>query len=142
MMTVHLESLKKIFDNVEGIENVHYIARDCYADLGGGKVMRAYFSSVDMGRNKNALSINIMSKDKGKIDAMVIRFDDIWSQRYNICGNKEGPHIGTYNGKDQWYTPEPSNEDYRKLSDMVSSYVDYFSELGMEQQEGMSGMGM
>ena len=32
-------NLRKIFDNVEGIENTKYIGRTCIADIGGGKVM-------------------------------------------------------------------------------------------------------
>lgn len=141
-MNVYESSLRKIFDDMEGIENNYYTGRCCIADLGGGKVMKAYFTSVDMGRNKNALTVSILAKDKGTMDAIVIRFNDIWSQRYNICGNKEGPHIGTYNGKDQWFTPEPSNEDYMKLREDVSAYIGFYSEHNMEQNEGMSGMGM
>ena len=141
-MNVYESSLRKIFDDMEGIQNNIYTGRNCIADLGGGKVMKAYFSSVDMGRNKNALTVSVLLKNKGTMDAIVIRFNDIWSQRYNICGNKEGPHIGCYNGIDQWYTPEPSKEDYIKLSEEVSAYIKFFSELSMEQNEGMSGMGM
>jgi len=140
MLSVHIESLKKIFDNVEGIENVRYLARDCYADLGGGKVMRAYFSSSDMGRQKDALSVQIMTREKGRLDAVVFRFNELWPQRYETCGNAVGPHIWTYQGKDEWYTPEPSESDYMKLSEQVSNYVGFFSELDMEQNEGMGGI--
>lgn len=90
----------------------------------------------------NALGIRIMSKNDGEIDGTVIRFADIWNQRYDICGSKEAPQIWTYNGKDEWLTPEPSQEDYMKLSETVTDYVGFFSELDMEQNEGMSGMGM
>ena len=141
-MNVYESSLRKIFDNMEGIENNYYTGRSCIADLGGGKVMKAYLVSSDMGRYKDALTVSILSKDKGTIDAEVFRFKDVWPQRYNICGNKEAPHIGTYNGIDQWYTPEPSIDDYIKLSEKVSNYVGFFSEVNMDQTEGMSGIGM
>lgn len=136
-------TLRKIFDNVEGIENAKYIGRHCVAELGGGKVMKASFVQSGMtGGKKDALGISIISKNDGEIDKSIIRFADVWPQRYNICGNTEGPQIWTYNGKDEWQTPEPSKADYMKLSNIVTDYVEFYSELNMEQNEGMSGMGM
>lgn len=136
-------TLRKIFDDVEGIENVKYIGRNCVAELGGGKVMKASFVQSGMtGGKKDALGISIISKNDGEIDKTIIRFADIWPQRFNICGNTEGPQIWTYNGKDEWQTPEPSKDDYMKLGDMVTDYVGFYTELNMEQNEGMSGMGM
>lgn len=136
-------TLRKIFDNVEGIDNVKYIGRNCFADLGGGKVMKAYFTQVGMtGGKKNALEINIIGKNDGSIDSTTIRFADVWSHRFYICGNSEPPQIWVRNGKDEWFTPQPTTENYLELSNMVSDYVGFYSELNIEQNEGMSGMGM
>ena len=50
-------NLRKIFDNVEGIENTKYIGRTCIADIGGGKVMKASFVQTGIiGGRKNAES--------------------------------------------------------------------------------------
>lgn len=142
-MNFYEATLRKVFDNVEGIENTKYIGRNCLAELGGGKVMKASFVQTAMtGGKKDSLGISIISKNDGEIDGSVVRFADIWPQRYNISGSKEGPLIWTYNGKDEWLTPEPSGDDYMKLSKIVSDYVSFYSELDMEQNEGMSGMGM
>ena len=141
-MNVYESTLRKIFDNMEGIENNYYTGSSCIASIGGGKVMKAYIVSEDVGRNKDALTVSILSKDRGRMDAEVFRFKDIWPQRYNICGNKECPHIRTCNGIDQWVTPEPSKEDYMKMSEKVSAYVGFFTDLNIEQTEGISGMGM
>ena len=142
-MNFYESTLRKIFDNVEGIENAKYVGRNCIAELGGGKVMKASFVQSGMtGGKKDALGISIISKNDGEIDKSIIRFADVWPQRYNICGNTEGPQIWTYNGKDEWLTPEPSKADYMKLSNIVTDYVEFYSELNMEQNEGMSGMGM
>lgn len=142
-MNFYEATLRKVFDNVEGIENTKYIGRNCLAELGGGKVMKASFVQTAMtGGKKDSLGISIISKNDGEIDGSVVRFADIWPQRYNISGSKEGPLIWTYNGKDEWLTPEPSGDDYMKLSKIVSDYVSLYSELDMEQNEGMSGMGM
>lgn len=142
-MNFYEMTLRKIFDNVEGIENTKYIGRNCIADLGGGKVMKAAFVQSGMtGGKKDALGISIKSKTDGEIDGSIIRFADIWSQRYNICGNEEAPQIWAYNGKDEWLTPEPSKTDYMKLSNIVTDYVGFYSELDIEQNEGMSDMGM
>lgn len=142
-MNFYETTLRKIFDNVEGIENTKYVGRNCVAELGGGKVMKAYFTLAGItGGRKDALKVNIISKNEGEIDSSVIRFMDIWKQRYNICGSTEGPLIYSRNEKDEWFTPEPSKADYMKLSEMVSDYVSFYSELNMEQNEGMSGMGM
>lgn len=142
-MNFHETTLRKIFDNVDGIENAKYIGRSCFADLGGGKVMKAYFTQVGMtGGKKNALEINIIGKNDGSIDSTSIRFGDVWRQRFSICGNQEPPQIWVRDGKDEWFTPSPTTEDYMKLSNAVSEYVGFYSELNMEQNEGMSGMGM
>lgn len=133
----------KIFDNVEGIENAKYIGRSCVADIGGGKVMKASFVQTGItGGRKNALSVSIKSKTDGEIDSTTIRFADIWSQRYDICGSIEGPQIMIRHEEAEWFTPEPSKADYMKLSNMVTDYVEFYTELNMEQNEGMSGMGM
>ena len=136
-------TLRKIFDNVEGIENAKYIGRSCVADIGGGKVMKASFTQMGMtGGKKNALSVSIISKNDGEIDSNTIRFADIWDRRFRICGNVEAPQIWFRNENAEWFTPEPTTEDYLKLSNMVSEYVEFYSELKMEQNEGMSGIGM
>lgn len=136
-------NLRKIFDNVEGIENTKYIGRDCFADIGGGKVMKASFVQTGIiGGRKNALAISIKSKNDGEIDSTTIRFADIWSRRFIICGNSEAPQIWFRNDEPEWFTPQPTTDDFLKLSNMVTEYVSFYSELNMEQTEGMSGMGM
>lgn len=136
-------TLRKIFDNVEGIENTKYIGRTCIADIGGGKVMKALFTQMGMtGNKKNALSVSIISKNDGEIDTTVIRFADIWTQRFRICGNIEAPQIWFRDDKPEWFTPQPTTNDFLKLSNMITEYVAFYSELNMEQNEGMSGMGM
>ena len=77
-----------------------------------------------------------------KSDITQIRFADIWDRRFRVCGNVEAPQIWFRNENAEWFTPEPTTEDYLKLSNMVSEYVEFYSELNMEQNEGMSGMGM
>ena len=142
-MNFYEETLRKVFENVEGIENVKYVGRSCIADIGGGKVMKSHFTQSGMtGGRKDSLAVKILSKDEGKIDSTLIRFEDIWPQRYSISGSREGPQIWAYGGKDEWLTPEPSKADYMKLSNIVTDYVEFYSELNMEQNEGMSGMGM
>lgn len=137
------ENLRKIFDNVDGIENTKYIDRCCIADIGGGKVMKASFVQTGVtGGRKNALSISIKSKTRSEIDSTTIHFSDIWSRRYRICGNIEAPQIWFRNEKAEWFTPQPTTEDFLKLSNMVSEYVSFYSELNMEQNESMSEMGM
>lgn len=136
-------TFKKIFDNVDGIENAKYIGRSCIADIGGGKVMKATFVQSGMtGGRKDTLGISIISKNDGEIDATKIRFADIWSRRFRICGNVEAPQIWFRNEKAEWFTPEPTTEDYLELSKMVSEYVGFYSELNMEQSDGLSGMEM
>lgn len=136
-------TLRKIFDNVEGIENTKYIGQSCIADIGGGKVMKASFIQTGItGGKKNALSVSIKSKNDGEIDTTTIRFADIWSRRFIICGNTEAPQIWIRNDKPEWFTPEPTTGDYLELSNMVSEYVGFYSELNMKQNEGMTEMGM
>lgn len=136
-------NLRKIFDNVEGIENTKYIGRTCIADIGGGKVMKASFVQTGIiGGRKNALAISIKSKNDGEIDSTTIRFAEIWPQRFRICGNIEAPQIWFRNENAEWFTPQPTTDNFLELSNMVSEYVGFYSELNMEQNEGMSGMGM
>lgn len=136
-------TFKKIFDNVDGIENTKYIGRSCIADVGGGKVMKASFVQTGMtGGKKDALRISIISKNDGEIDSTTIRFADIWTRRFRICGNTEAPQIWFRNEKAEWFTPQPTTDDFLELSNMVSEYVGFYSEINMEQNEGMSGMGM
>lgn len=136
-------TLSKIFDNVKGIDNVKYIGRSCIADIGGGKVMKASFVQTGItGSKKNALGVSIKSKNDGEIDSTTIRFADIWSRRFMICGNSEAPQIWFRDDKPEWFTPQPTTDDFLKLSNMVSEYISFYSELNMEQNEGMSGMGM
>ena len=105
--------------------------------------MKASFTQMGMtGGKKNALSVSIISKNVGEIDSNTIRFADIWDRRFRVCGNVEAPQIWFRNENAEWFTPEPTTEDYLKLSNMVSEYVEFYSELNMEQNEGMSGMGM
>ena len=102
---------------VEGIENVKYIGRSCVADIGGGKVMKASFTQMGMtGGKKNALSVSIISKNDGEIDSNIIRFADIWDRRFRVCGNVEAPQIWFRNENAEWFTPEPTKEDYLKCT--------------------------
>lgn len=139
-MTVFESSLRKIFDNVDGIRDTKYIGRDIYAVLSDENRMRARFETLGIHERYEALKVSILTKNGGEIDSNTIRLDEIWGKNYRYCGDKTGPYIWTCSGESEWYTPEPSKNDYMKLSNTISDYVGFFNDQELAQNEGMVGM--
>ena len=141
-MNFYEENLRKIFDNVEGVSDVKYIGRTCYATLNEEIRMKAEFVTMGTHEHYEALKVSIIAKNDGEVDSNTIRFEDVWGKRHIYMGNNTAPYMWVYNGKAEWYTPEPSKEDFTKLSNITSDYIGVFGEQNIEQNEGMSEMGM
>lgn len=146
MSTTFENELRKIFDNVEGLSNIKYVGRACYASIGKDLKLKAEFANTSMSSTHyDAVRCRVINRTDGEVDINIIRLEDLWGIKKipdnpNFSRNGVSPHMWIYDNKLEWYAYHPSKEDFAKLSNAITEYVEVFQEQSEEQH--MNGMQM
>ena len=106
-----------------------YVGSACYLQLGKVNRAKLQIASGTMADELDRLRIKIINRQEGEIDILLLRFSDLF------VPGKSKPSIWTYRGETEWYTGQPSERDYRALTDAVRRYVDLFRDPVQELTE-------
>lgn len=108
-----------------------FIGNACYVRLSKTNRARIEFATTQISSNYDALRVTILNNTEGKIDCLMLRFEDVLGVRVTSNPNfKHGikPHIWNDRGDFQWYVYHPVQRDYHILSDAIENYLDIFKE--------------
>lgn len=128
-MTFYEQELRKIVGNV--CPNTTFVGRACYVRLNDMNRAKIQFTTCGIAEHYEALQITILNRIDGQVDTLHLRFRDVLgmkSVRNPNFPNGISPHAWTYNGKTEWYGYQPDSQDYQKLTDAVSDYLEVFQE--------------
>ncbi len=103
-----------------------YVGRACFVRLDQQLRAKLEFASPGAADHYNALRINILNRQEGKVDAVTLRLSEIWGAQKMAGGSKIDPHIWIDGGKPEWYGYQPSEWNYRTLSDAAGAYLEVF----------------
>ena len=106
-----------------------FVGRACYVRLSDMNRAKIQFTTGDISNQYNSILLTILNREEGVIDKLVLRFSDILGKKATSNPNfRNGinPHIWDDYGKVDWYVYHPDNQDYQKLADSVSDYLEVF----------------
>lgn len=121
--------LRKIMENRDIVDNMTFVGRSCFGDIGKDLRARIEFAIDGTIDHYSALRITILNRTNGTVDQMKIRLDEILGIQKVLNSNfPEGisPYIWIYRSKPEWYVFKPGPNDYKKIGDTIRSYVDVF----------------
>lgn len=126
-MTFFEQELRKIVE--AKYPDATFVGRACYVPLSATNRAKIQLEACGTVDHYDALQLTILNRNDGRVDSLTLRFKDVLGVKKVSNPNfREGvsPHAWTYRGKTEWYAYQPNNEDYRKLTDAVGSYLDVF----------------
>lgn len=118
-MTFFERELRKIVE--DQYPGATFVGRACYVKLGELNRAKLQFATCGVADQYEALQISILNRNEGQVDALRLRFADIW-------GRQKGLYAWTDRGETEWYSYRPTGEDYQKLTEAVSDYLEVFQE--------------
>ena len=132
------QELRKIVEPI--CPDATFVGRAAYADLGGGNRAKLQFVMRGHADHYSALNISIINMKDGQLDAVDIRFSDIFGKKRVSNPNFSSgivPHIWTCDGKSKWYVYQPTQSDYKLLTDAASDYMAVYQQQTQEQTTAM-----
>lgn len=118
-MTFFERELRKIVE--DQYPSATFVGRACYVRLSELNRAKLQFATCGVADQYEALQISILNRNEGQVDALRLRFADIW-------GRQKGLYAWTDRGETEWYSYRPTGEDYQKLTEAVSDYMEVFQE--------------
>ncbi len=121
-MTFFEQELRKIVGAI--YPDAKYIGRAAYVELGGGNRGKFEFVTLGCADNYEAIHASVINQSDGKLDAVTLRFADLFSPKKLPMAQK--PHAWENGGKVEWYGFTPTAADYDKLIAAISDYTELF----------------
>lgn len=123
------QELRKIFANSDTLENPTYVGRACFGDIGKDLRARIEFAIDGTIDHYSALRVTILNRTGGTVDQLKLRLEEVLGTK-SVPGNPNfpggiKPHIWIYQ-KPEWYAFSPALDDYKKMHDSISQYIDVF----------------
>ena len=122
--------LRKLFADSAIIDHPKFIGRCCFGDIGEDLRVRIEFKAPRIVDNYSAISATITNRTDGVVDRLVIDLKDILGMK-KVPNNPNfpngvRPYIWVYNDNAEWYAFRPTQEDYEKIRESISSYMEVF----------------
>lgn len=128
-MTFYEQELRKIIG--EQYPDATYVGRVCYVRLSDMNRAKIQFVTGSVANQYNALQLTILNRSEGQVDTLRLRFSD-------LLGTKATSNPNFRNGKVDWYVYHPTRQDYEKLSNAVSDYLEVFQDMSQSTDQQWS----
>ena len=127
-MTFFERELRKIVEPT--YPDATFVGRACYVRLSDMNRAKIEFVTCGTADHYEALQMSILNRRDGKVDALRLRFSDIWGrgQTGNPNIRQRGPYAWTDRGETEWYSYQPSRNEYEDLAGKVADYLEVFQE--------------
>lgn len=127
-MTFFEQELRKIVGDI--CPKATYVGRACYIELSEQNRAKIFFNDLSIRDHYDALQVTILNKNKGEVDRLMLRFEDILGiKQVNNRSRGISPYAWSYNRETEWYGYKPNAEDYKQLQ---NSLLDYLKVYGYE----------
>ena len=135
-MTFYEQELRKIIG--EQYPDATYVGRVCYVRLSDMNRAKIQFVTGSVANQYNALQLTILNRSEGQVDTLRLRFSDLLGTKATSNPNfRNGvdSHIWDDYGKVDWYVYHPTRQDYEKLSNAVSDYLEVFQDMSQSADQ-------
>ena len=127
-MTFYEQELRKIVG--ERYPDATYVGRACYVRLSDMNRAKIQFVTGIVSNQYNALQMTILNRSEGQVDLLGTKVTSNPNFRNGV-----DPHIWDDYGKVDWYVYHPTRQDYEKLSNAVSDYLEVFQDMSQSADQ-------
>ena len=126
-MTFYETEMRKIFGTIPLFQNALYADRTVLADLDNERCIKLTLEASSISNCFDTVRLRVINKQHGEIDNVKFEFWEIF-ERIRTKSNPQGitAHIWNYDGEIKWYGNEPTDEERKRLADMVADYVSIY----------------
>ena len=103
-----------------------FVGQACYVRLDELNRAKIQFVSCGVAGEYPALGVTILNRQAGEVDQITLRFGDILGWHENPSAN--APFAWDCEGGAEWYGFQPSQEEYRTISNALERYLEVFQE--------------
>lgn len=132
MMNVFEKTLRDLFGDSKILQDMKFTGKTCIARL--DKNLRVKMSFTDKGiiGNFNAISIAVINRTDGLVDAQTFRFRDMVPARSGQTSfGRDYPYIWVYDGKAEWYGDPLSPAEQKMVRNAILDYVGMYQDMQM-----------
>lgn len=130
------QELRKLFEN--DYPNATFVGRKCYIPLGARTQASIYFTTGLHADHYDRLHIDVIDREQGRIDRLILRFEDLLGMKRLSGGRTLEPHIWIYKNDVMWYTGQPTQQEYQVLRQAASDYIQLYQEPEHRQSPDMT----
>lgn len=127
--------LEKFLRNLMQHENTNhdkitFLPNCCILTINHHLIAKITYTITTTSNQYDAISVEIINKNKGQIDKLVVKISDIIGikkiDKTNIRPHLWKSTICNDNDNIDWYTYEPTNTEFEKMYEIVNKYIDTF----------------
>lgn len=89
-------------------DRARYVGRAAYLELDSGLHAKLQFVTQGIADRYGALQLSAISRTRGEIDRVTVRFEDVWGG--------QAPYLWRCDGKTEWYGAVPTPGDMELLA--------------------------
>ena len=138
-MTFYEQELRKLFADGTVIGNPKFTGRACLGTLGKDLRARVQFVTSGHADHYDAINVTVLNRADGVVDKLRFQLKDILGVKQVPSNpnfrNGVDPHIWDDYGKVDWYVYHPTRQDYEKLSNAVSDYLEVFQDMSQSADQ-------
>ena len=129
-MNTFERELRKAVSAAGREDRARYVGRAAYLELDSGLHAKLQFVTQGIADRYGALQLSAISRTRGEIDRVTVRFEDVWGG--------QAPYLWRCDGKTEWYGAVPTPGDMELLARQCAlpGFVDSKNEEKTERNAG------
>ena len=129
-MNTFERELRKAVSAAGREDSARYVGRAAYLELDSGLHAKLQFVTQGIADRYGALQLSAISRTRGEIDRVTVRFEDVW--------DGQAPYLWRCDGKTEWYGAVPTPGDMELLARQIETFCALYEQ---DPRQEMCGMG-
>lgn len=129
-MNFYETEMKRIFRDSEVLQTPQFCGKTCLAILDDDLRVKIQFSTERVADQYVGLLVSVINRTEGVIDREMFYFSDVLGDIPKLASNPfaKNIHIWECDGKAEWYSYKPTQDDYKSIEATISGYLSLYQE--------------
>ena len=127
-MNTFERELRKAVSAAGREDRARYVGRAAYLELDSGLHAKLQFVTQGIADRYGALQLSAISRTRGEIDRVTVRFEDVWGG--------QAPYLWRCDGKTEWYGAVPTPGDMELLARQIETFCALYEQ---DPRQGIYG---